>query len=698
MVNNHSNKKEKAAVLDSSDMSSESDLDITDNDIESYDGEESSSGEESDLEIDKKLYEQIMVNKKQKPINIIVQNKIQTRKRTRENNLDNTIKIPNITKKQHVSIYSNDTDGMITRIKKRTLLKSRKKLVNKYRQLNKSKNDIDDSDSDIDDSDSDIDDSDSDDMKDFIVDDLNDPAYKKKDGVYENFISSVVKSMNVDTEKQIKEEARSSKWQKGLTKREIKDLKPHYQNICDKIDTMPQILTLLKTNIPFKDKCDLMEQIIILDNLQSETFDHLNLKNVLNDELIKYDKMQLTDEKYKEYDDLEYVLKKQHIDETPLKYRIFNSDMSLKNKTKLFARYTHMMQLSERSSERGKLTNWIEHVLDLPTKYIPTVVCRSDGNEKINAYLSKVRAILDSEVYGLDVVKDQIMFVLNNKITHPDVKGCCLGLVGPPGVAKTSIANILAKAVGMPLQQIAMGTINDNDSLVGHDFTYEGSCPGVIYDSVKALGQTNGIIFMDELDKISQTQHGQAVSKCMLHITDSTQHHLFHDQYLGNEIDIDLSRIWFIFSMNHRENVDKTLADRIPMIEIPGYTNNEKKQIALLHLIPRTLKNLDINKNDIIFDDDALIHIITKSNNMYEHEVKDRTGNTGVRQLKYAIINIITKINMLRNTILEDGTYGALKFSFAIKNFKMPFTITKDIVDKMAIFPEKQDIHLSMYM
>jgi ATP-dependent Lon protease len=683
MVNTRLNKKEKMYVLDvddSSDMSSESDLDITDNDIKSYDYEESSD-EESDLEIDQKL--QMHKKKQKQPKKRTRENNLATpkipltRKRTRENNSDIS------PRKQRVS--KNNSDSMSTRIKKRALKKGDKK-----RQLFNSKNNPDDSDID----------NESDDMRDFIVDDLNDADNEKKMDAYQNFISSVVKSINDDAEdtaEQVKEDT-MAKWQKGLTKREIKDLNPHYQNICDKINTMPQIITLLKTNMPFKDKCNLMEKMIILDNMQSDTFDHLELKNELNDELLKYGKMQLTDEKYKEYEELESVLKDQHISETPLKYRIFNSQMSLKNKTKLFARYTHMMQLSVDSSERGKLTNWIEHVMNLPTKYVPTVVRRSDGNEKISAYLSKVRSILDSEVYGLDAVKDQIMFVINNRITHPDVKGCCLGLVGPPGVAKTSIANILAKAVGLPLQQIAMGAIRDNDSLVGHSFTYDGSCPGSIYDSVKALGQTNGIIFMDELDKISETHHGQAVSRCLLHITDSTQHHAFHDQYLGNEIDIDLSRIWFIFSMNHRETVDKTLADRIPMIEIPGYTDNEKTQIAILHLIPKALKNLDINENDIIFDKSALKYIITKSNNMYGHEVKDKDGNTGVRQLKYAIMHIITKLNMLRNTILEDGTYGDLKFPFAIKNFKMPFTVTKDIVDKMASFPEQQDTHLPMYM
>jgi ATP-dependent Lon protease len=289
------------------------------------------------------------------------------------------------------------------------------------------------------------------------------------------------------------------------------------------------------------------------------------------------------------------------------------------------------------------------------------------------------------------------MFTLNNKITHNNAKGCCLGLVGPPGVAKTSIANILAKAVGMPLQQIAMGTIRDSDSLVGHDFTYEGSCPGAIYNSVKALGQTNGIIFMDELDKISDSDHGQSVSRCLLHITDSTQHDSFHDQYLGNDIDIDLSQIWFIFSMNDKEAINKTLADRIPIIEIPGYTNKEKMQIAKLHLIPKALKNLDINKKDLIFDDDSLNYIITNSNNMYDQSIKDIDGNTGVRQLKHIIMNIITKINMLRNTILEDGTYSNLKLTFTIKDFKMPFIITKDVVDKMKLFIKKQETHLPMY-
>jgi len=373
--------------------------------------------------------------------------------------------------------------------------------------------------------------------------------------------------------------------------------------------------------------------------------------------------------------------------------------MPFHNKVVIYNKFKNLENIPECSSEHSKLNNWLNIAMSVPHTIKTLPINIKDGNTKINAFLHNIKLKLDEKIHGLNDVKNQILFILNNMITNPKSRGLGMALVGPQGVGKTEIANVLAEATSLPFVSIPLGGSNDSSFLAGHSYTYEGSVPGAIVSSIIKMKQLNGIIFFDEIDKISNTRYGSEVSKLLLHITDSTQNHDFKDKYLGNDISINLSNVWFIYSLNYIDSLDRTLRDRIPIVMVDGYTKTEKKEIAKRHLIPREVKNIGLNLGDIMFSDDALKYLIDKSDEMYTHETKSNGGKSGVRQLKHIISNIVMKLNMIKNCILEDGTFGNLNLPYIIKHFKLPFVVEKVHIDKLDVLPkESSGSHLSMYV
>ena len=158
--------------------------------------------------------------------------------------------------------------------------------------------------------------------------------------------------------------------------------------------------------------------------------------------------------------------------------------------------------------------------------------------------------------------------------------------------------------------------------------------------------------------------------------------------------------MWFIYSLNYPELIDKTLIDRIPIINIEGYTPKQKLEMSKRYLIPEAINNIHLNKSDISFSDDAINYIIMETNKMYTESTKDKNGNSGVRKLKEVLSNVITKINFLKNTILNDGTFGDLNISFIIKDFKLPFVVERKHVDilKALSLPEINEPPMNMYI
>jgi len=476
----------------------------------------------------------------------------------------------------------------------------------------------------------------------------------------------------------------------------VSEKKIQLKNINNSIEKMPSKKELLSLKMPFKTKCSIMEKIIILNHIQPFTFQHLNLKNSINDEIEKYKKCEISASDYDNYNILEQLLDETKSD-IPIKYRILGSAMSYQNKLAVYKKFKYYDRLSECNSEHAKLSSWLECALNLPTTIKKIPISISDGNIKINEFLTGVRASLDSKIYALDSVKQQILIIINNMITNPESRGLGMALVGPQGVGKTELANALADAVKLPFSSISLGGVNDVSALAGHSYTYEASIPGAIVNSIIKMKQLNGIMFFDELDKIGDTAKSAEVNKLLIHITDSTQNNNYKDRYLGSDISIDLSNIWFVYSLNYIESLDKTLRDRIPIVFVDGYSKAEKKNIAKIHLLPGILKNIGLKPGDMEFADDALDFIITKTNELYSRETKSEEGKSGVRQLKNIISNIVMKLNMCKNCILEDGTFGSLVLPYNIADFTLPFVINLTHIKKLDVISLSKE-NLSMYL
>ena len=251
--------------------------------------------------------------------------------------------------------------------------------------------------------------------------------------------------------------------------------------------------------------------------------------------------------------------------------------------------------------------------------------------------------------------------------------GCSIGLVGPPGTGKTSLARFIAKVLDYPFQQISFGGVTNADFIKGHDFTYVGSQPGIIAKSMMRMGYKNGILFFDEFEKVS---HNKDVVSTLLHITDFSQNNTFCDNYF-RDVTIDLSSVWFIYSMNKLPQ-DSALKDRIFPITVPGYTLKEKVQIACNYLLPKNLKNKGLKDSDITLSPEVAMYFINIYTNM---------KNKGVREVETCIKNIINKLHFIVNNPSFD-------ISFMIKGkLTFPINITKNMVDK---FCKKKHINPSL--
>lgn len=301
--------------------------------------------------------------------------------------------------------------------------------------------------------------------------------------------------------------------------------------------------------------------------------------------------------------------------------QIKTKKLSKEAREKLKKETRKLKLMSPMSAEATVVRNYIDTVLSLPW----------GEYEKEIRDLNYATGILDTDHFGLEKVKDRILEYLSVRSLVDHSKGPILCLVGPPGVGKTSLAKSIAKATGRRFARISLGGVRDEAEIRGHRRTYIGSMPGKPILAIKKAGFSNPVMLLDEIDKMSQDFRGDP-SSALLEVLDSEQNHGFADHYL--DLDYDLSKCLFIATANSLHNVPKPLLDRMEVISIAGYTEDEKVQIAKQYLIPKQLKENGLHSHhNLRFQSHALRELVTYY-----------TKEAGVRNLEREIGTICRKV------------------------------------------------------
>jgi len=288
-------------------------------------------------------------------------------------------------------------------------------------------------------------------------------------------------------------------------------------------------------------------------------------------------------------------------------------------KDKALEEISRYEMLPTASGESGVIRTYLDWLLKLPWWQ------ESEDNEDLN----KVRAKLDGDHYGLDKVKDRIMEYLAVKTMTKSLNSPILCLVGPPGVGKTSLAKSIANALGRTFVKASLGGVRDEAEIRGHRRTYLGSMPGRIIQGMKKAGVINPVFLIDEIDKMASDYKGDP-SSAMLEVLDPEQNHFFSDHYMEEQY--DLSKVMFIATANYLEDIPAALRDRLEIINLSSYTEDEKVHIAQNHLVPKQVVMNGLRPVQFKIGDDELLYM-----------VRHYTREAGVRQLERIVASLCRK-------------------------------------------------------
>lgn len=326
--------------------------------------------------------------------------------------------------------------------------------------------------------------------------------------------------------------------------------------------------------------------------------------------------------------------------------KIRKTRLSKEAREKALSEVKKLKSMSMMSAEATVVRNYLDWLLDIPWKKY----------SKVNKDLNKAMAILEEDHYGLEKVKDRILEYLAVQSRADKVKGPILCLFGPPGVGKTSLGQSIARATGRSFVRASLGGMKDEAEIRGHRRTYIGSMPGKIIKGMKKTGTSNPLFLLDEIDKLGSDWRGDP-SSALLEVLDPEQNSAFQDHYL--EVDYDLSDVMFVTTANSLD-MPRPLLDRMEIIRLSGYTEDEKIEIAKHHLLPKIFKENAVKPEELFINDDAVRDI-----------VRYYTREAGVRNLERELSNIARK---------------AIKALLLGKKKKLPIEVTaKNLSDYLGV-------------
>lgn len=413
-------------------------------------------------------------------------------------------------------------------------------------------------------------------------------------------------------------------------------------NINQSIDVKQKVLS----------KFSLKEQIYEVMNILSSEVDILKvekeIENKVQENITKTQRKFIIQEQIRILQDELGEDEEASPEAAKLREKIQKAKMPKEVEEKALDEFNKLKKTPPSSPESTVIRNYLDWLTEIPWK----------KKTKDNLDIKNVRKILDEDHYGLEKPKDRIVEHIAVLNLVKEMRGQILCFVGPPGVGKTSLGKSIARALGRKFVRISLGGVRDEAEIRGHRRTYIGSMPGKIVQSMKRAGTVNPVMLLDEIDKMSMDFRGDP-SSAMLEVLDPEQNHTFSDHYL--DVDYDLSKVMFITTANIRYNIPLPLQDRMEIIDLPGYLEFEKKEIAKRHIIPKQLSTHGLDKFKVNFGDEAVSKIIN-----------EYTREAGVRNLEREISTVLRKtVHSIVSESYTNGKKKKTKKTFTINDKKI---------------------------
>jgi len=359
----------------------------------------------------------------------------------------------------------------------------------------------------------------------------------------------------------------------------------------------------------------------------------------------------------------EQELRQHPLVNTTIKQQILTLPASLTVKRKLFQMYETMLTYDDDSHIKDKCRIKLKWLLSLPYQTISTI------EQDVHAFCFHVYQQLNLHLYGMEKVKEKLLFCLHNQLRqqHPTN---VLALKGLPGVGKTKLIQVFAKAVGRYYEKISFGGAIDATVLSGSDPVWSGSGPSVLLQILARAKIADPIVALDEIDKTSESPKGREVHHALLHILDPTQSTQFNDLYL-NEYSHDLSHVWFIATMNDDQHLDPALRDRCDIVDVPAYTKDQQIDIMRKFTLPDMCEKCGLKRDDLTIDKSACDLLLSK--------LSSAIAKTGLRPVEKAIYDIVSKLHFLSLSNQHD-----FNLSFKVSDFtQFPYNMTKKTIRQL---------------